>query len=146
MLTTFKATALKLDEGMQVLTESQGFKIIFDEPERMGGTNKGVNPMAGLLSVMGACQVVVATMFAKQFNISFTEFYLDVEGDMDMAGIMQKADVRTGFSEIRFKMHFKSDNSKEELEDFAKFIEKNCPISDSLANGVKLVNLGIVKE
>ncbi len=144
MLTTFKATARKLDKGMQVDTESNGFKILFDEPEKMGGTNEGINPMSALLSVMGACQAIVATMFAKQFNIEFDDFYLEIEGDMDMAGIMQKKDVRSGFQEIRFTMHFKSDNSKEELEEFSKFIEKNCPISDSLANGVKLVNQGVV--
>jgi uncharacterized OsmC-like protein len=144
MLTTFKATARKLDKGMQVDTESNGFKILFDEPEKMGGTNEGINPMSALLSVMGACQAIVATMFAKQFNIEFDDFYLEIEGDMDMAGIMQKKDVRSGFQEIRFTMHFKSDNSKEELEEFSKFIEKNCPISDSLAHGVKLVNQGII--
>jgi uncharacterized OsmC-like protein len=144
MLTTFKATARKLDKGMQVDTESNGFKILFDEPEKMGGTNEGINPMSALLSVMGACQAIVATMFAKKFNIEFTDFHLEIEGDMDMAGIMQKKDVRSGFQEIRFTMHFKSDNSKEELEEFSKFIEKNCPISDSLANGVKLVNQGVV--
>lgn len=146
MLTTFKATARKLEKGMQVDTESNGFKILFDEPEKMGGTNEGINPMSGMLSVLGACQAIVATMFAKQFNIEFSDFYLEVEGDMDMAGIMQKKDVRSGFQEIRFKMHFKSDNSQEELDEFAKFIEKNCPISDSLANGVKLVNQGVVIE
>ena len=144
MLTTFKATARKLDKGMQVDTESNGFKILFDEPEKMGGTNEGINPMSALLSVMGACQAIVATMFAKQFNIEFTDFYLEIEGDMDMAGIMQKKDVRSGFQEIRFTMHFKSDKSTEELEEFSKFIEKNCPISDSLANGVKLINQGVV--
>ena len=146
MLTTFKATARKLSEGMQVDTESMGFKILFDEPAHMGGTNQGINPMSALLSVLGGCQAIVATMFAKQFNIEFSDFYLEIEGDMDMAGIMQKSNVRTGFQEIRFKMHFKSDNSETELAEFAKFIEKNCPISDSLAQGVKLVNLGIVKD
>lgn len=147
MLNTFKATAKTLEEGMQIITESQGFKILFDEPEKMGGTNKGINPMAGLLNVLGACQAIVAKMFAKQFNIEFEELHLEIEGDMDMAGIMQKKPVRTGFQEIRFKMHFiKSPNTESELEDFAKFIEKNCPISDSLAMGVKLTNTGVIKE
>jgi len=144
MLTTFKATARKLSDGMQVDTESHGFKILFDEPEKMGGTNKGINPMSAMLSVLGGCQAIVATMFAKQFNIEFSDFYLDIEGDMDMRGIMQKAEVRSGFQEIRFKMHFKSNNTEEELLKFSKFIEKNCPISDSLAQGVKLVNEGVV--
>lgn len=33
MLTTFKATAKALPEGLQVETNSRGFKIHFDEPE-----------------------------------------------------------------------------------------------------------------
>lgn len=144
MLTTFKSTINKLPEGMQVMTEAGGFKILFDEPEKMGGTNQGINPMSALLSVLGACQAIVASMFAKQFKIEYSDFHLEVEGDMDMRGIMQKAEVRTGFQEIRFKMHFKSNNTKQELEEFAKFIEKNCPISDSLAHGVKLINQGVV--
>jgi uncharacterized OsmC-like protein len=144
MLTTFKATARKLKDGMQVDTEANGFKILFDEPEKMGGTNQGINPMSAMLSVLGGCQAIVATMFAKKFNIEFSDFYLEIEGDMDMAGIMQKSDVRSGFQEIRFNMHFKSENTKEELDAFSKFIEKTCPISDSLANGVKLVNQGVV--
>ncbi|MDD3130103.1 MAG: OsmC family protein [Candidatus Izemoplasmatales bacterium] len=144
MITTFKATAKKLSEGMQVDTESSGFRILFDEPEKMGGTNKGINPMSAMLSVLGGCQAIVAQMFAKQFNIEFSEFHLEIEGDMDMAGIMQKKDVRPGFQEIRFKMHFKSDNSIEDLEKFSEFIEKNCPISDSLAHGVRMVNQGVV--
>lgn len=37
MLTTFKATAKKLPNGMQVETNSRGFKIIMDEPEDLGG-------------------------------------------------------------------------------------------------------------
>jgi len=43
---TFKATAKKLKEGMQVEVESNGFKMLFDEPEQMGGTNKAINPMS----------------------------------------------------------------------------------------------------
>lgn len=146
MLTTFTSKVKKLKDGMQVDTEANGFKILFDEPEKMGGTNQGINPMSALLSVLGACQAIVASMYAKKFNIEFSDFSLEIEGDMDMAGVMGKADVRSGFQEIRFRMHFTSENSQEELEEFAKFIEKTCPISDSLANGVKLVNTGVVKN
>lgn len=43
-------------------------------------------------------------------------------------------------------MHFKANNTEKELEDFSKFIEENCPVSDTMKNGSKLVNTGIVKE
>jgi len=40
-------------------------------------------------------------------------------------------------------MHFKSNEPKEKLEAFAKFIESRCPVGDNLANGVKLVLAGV---
>ena len=40
MLTTFKATAVKTAEGLQVNTDSRGFKLVLDEPTEMGDDNK----------------------------------------------------------------------------------------------------------
>ncbi|MCF7923604.1 MAG: OsmC family protein [Candidatus Izimaplasma sp.] len=143
---TYKATVKKLKEGFQVEAEANGFKILFDEPTQMGGTNKGMNPMSGALSVMGACQAVVAFMFAKQKGIDLKDFFVEVEGDMNMEALMKQTGERTGFKEIRFKMHFDADASEEELTEFSKFIEENCPVSDTFRQGTKLVNEGIVKE
>ena len=143
---TFKANAKKLKEGMQVEVNAAGFKMIFDEPEQMGGTNKGVNPMSAALGVMGACQTIVAFMFAKQKGIDLQDFHVEVEGDMDMQALMQQNGERTGFQEIRYTMHFKSNEDEKTLEAFSKFIEENCPVSDTFYQGAKLVNQGIVKE
>ncbi|MGE4571553.1 MAG: OsmC family protein [Candidatus Izemoplasmatales bacterium] len=143
---TFKANAKKLKEGMQVEVNAAGFKMIFDEPEQMGGTNQGVNPMSASLGVMGACQTIVAFMFAKQKGIELEDFSVEIEGDMNMEALMKQNGERTGFSEIRYKMHFKANNTEKELEEFSKFIEENCPVSDTMKNGSKLVNTGIVKE
>lgn len=143
---TFKARAKKLNKGMQVEVSAAGFKMIFDEPEAMGGTNQGMNPMSASLGVMGACQTIVAYMFAKAHQIDLEDFYVDIEGDMDMGNLMGQTEGRTGFKEIRYKMHFKSSASVEKLEKFAEFIEGACPVSDTLHHGTKLVNQGIVKE
>lgn len=144
MLTTFKATARKLPEGLQVETLSRGFKILMDEPEDLGGTDTAMNPVEALLCALGACQSIVAFAFAESFGFSFEEFYVDLEGDLDPDGFMGLADVRNGFQEIRFVMHFKTTESQERAEAFAEFIEKRCPVGDCLANGVKLVKAGVV--
>jgi uncharacterized OsmC-like protein len=143
MLTTFKATAIKSPEGLQVEANSRGFKILFDEPEDMGGTNTAMNPVEALLCTLGACQSLVASAFAAAHDITFEEFHIDLEGDLDPDGFMGLADVRNGFQEIRFVMHFKSNEPKEKLEEYAKFIENTCPVGDCLANGVKLVLSGV---
>ncbi|OMD59748.1 OsmC family protein [Paenibacillus odorifer] len=144
MLTTFKATAKKLPNGMQVETNSRGFKIIMDEPEDLGGTDVGLNPVEALLCAFGACQAIVASAFADANDFSFEEFYVELEGDLDPDGFMGLADVRNGFQEIRFVMHFKTNESQEKADAFTDFIEKTCPVGDCLANGVKLVKAGVV--
>ncbi|HKL47722.1 MAG TPA: OsmC family protein, partial [Candidatus Izemoplasmatales bacterium] len=132
-------------DGMQVEVNAAGFKMIFDEPEQMGGTNQGMNPMSAALGVMGACQTIVAFLFAKQKGIDLQDFRVEVEGDMDMNALMSQNGDRTGFKEIRYKMIFKSDEDEKTLEEFSKFIEKNCPVSDTFNQGTKLVHTGIEK-
>ena len=146
MLQTLKATTKKLPDGLQVETDSRGFKVLLDEPEELGGTNKGMNPMELVLCALGACQTIVAFAFAENNGIALEDFWVDLEGDFDSDGFLGLSDVRPGYSEIRYKMHFKSTASEEELNKFAEFIEKTCPVGDSVGNGVKLVHSGIVIE
>lgn len=146
MLTTFKASAKKLPEGLQVETDSRGFKIVMDEPEELGGTNAAMNPVEALLCALGACQTIVASAFAEAKGFKFEEFHVELEGDLDPDGFMGLADVRPGFQEIRFTMHFKTDESQEKAEEFAEFIEKTCPVGDCISNGVKLVKSGVVRD
>lgn len=146
MLETFKATAKKTAKGLQVETESRGFKITLDEPEELGGTNSGLNPVEAILCALGACQSIVAAAFAEAQNFSMEGFHVELEGDLDPDGFMGLADVRNGFQEIRYKMYFKTNESQERTEAFAEFIEKTCPVGDCLTNGVKLVSAGIVRE
>lgn len=146
MLETFKSKATLLEEGLQVETSARNFKIVFDEPEELGGTNAAMNPVEGVLCALGACQSIVARAFAEAHDVTFEEFSIELEGDLDLDGFMGISDVRTGFQEIRFVMHFKSDEPQEKLEEFAKFIEATCPVGDSLMNGVKLVCSAVKKD
>ena len=146
MITTFKANARKLKDGLQVETNSRGFKILIDEPEDLGGTDAGMNPVETLLCALGACQTIVAFSFAEYQNFQLDDFHVEIEGDLDPDGFMGLADVRNGFQEIRYKMHFKTSETQEKAEAFAHFIESRCPVADSVENGVKLVSSGVVIE
>jgi len=146
MLTTYKVKATKLKQGMQVEVESGNFKLMIDEPESFGGTDTAMNPMEIVLAALGGCQAIVASAYAKTHNVKFESFYVDVEGDIDLDGFRGKHDIKKGYQEIRYKMHFKTDEPKEKMERFAKFIEQTCPVTDTIQNHVRLVNSGIVLE
>lgn len=146
MLETFKATVKKKSNGLEVEAGSRGFSITFDEPSELGGTNKGMNPVEGILCALGACEGVIAALFAKHYNFTYEEFYVELEGDLDFDGLKGVPDVPKGLQAIRFTMHFKTDESQERCEEFARLIESKCPVFDTLANGTKLECVGVIKD
>ncbi len=146
MLTTYKATARKLKNGLQVEAESRGFKLILDEPKHLGGTNMAMTPVEALLCALGACQTIVASGFAESQGFTFEELYVELEGDLDTDGFLGRADVRNGFQEIRYVMHLKTKETQEKAEAFAEFVESRCPVGDCLVNGVKLIKSSVVRE
>lgn len=134
---TFKASA-HLQDGVRVITKARQFELIIDEPKSLGGTDTGMNPVEALLASLGACQSIVARVYAPKFGVALNDFRVDVEGELDLDGFFNKSDVRPGYSDIRYSFTIKTDSPKEKVEEFVQFLESKCPVGDTLAN---LVNL-----
>lgn len=144
MIHTFKASTSTKKEGMQVVAKARQFEILIDEPKQMGGSDQGMTPMEVMLASLGACQAIVTKMYAKAKGLKIDDVHIDIEGDIDMDGVMHKSDVRPGFQEIRYTVHFTSDEPQEKLEAFADFVEKTCPVSDSFMQNVTLKRQAVV--
>jgi len=144
---TFKAVSKKGDGGLSVVNETRGFKIIMDEPESLGGTNTGMNPVEGLLVSLGSCLAIVGMAFAKSHGIDLQDIRVETEGDLDPAGFLQgKEGVRPGYQAIRFTVYIKSDSPEDKLNEFYKFMESRCPVSDTLGVGTTVVANDLVIE
>ncbi|AVK84848.1 peroxiredoxin [Lysinibacillus sp. B2A1] len=144
-VTTFKASTYLKDK---VLVEAnvRGHKIIIDEPKELGGDDQGANPVELVLSALGACQSIVARIYANKLKIDLKNFWVELEGDLDIDGFLGKSDVRPGFLTIRYTFHIETSASEEKVEEFKKIIEAHCPVGDTIANTVNLVSAGIVIE
>ena len=140
----FNATA-HLQAGTLVKVQARGFEFTLDEPESLGGTDTAMNPVEALLGALGACQAIVARSYAPMFSVELDEFWVELEGDLDTDGFMNKADVRCGFSDIRYTYHLKSSSPEHHINEFIEFIGTKCPVGDSLAQGVKLQLAGVVR-
>jgi uncharacterized OsmC-like protein len=143
--TKFRASAY-LQDGVQVKVKSRNFEVTIDEPKSLGGTDTGMNPVELLLSALGACQAIVARVYAKKFNIKFDNLWIELEGDLDTDGFLNKSDVRPGYSDIRYNIHIETDAPKEKVDEFVAFIETKCPVGDTIANPVNLKLNDIVIE
>ncbi len=145
MKETYKATVKKIPAGLQAQAQTRSFSLLMDEPKSAGGTDEGMTPVEAVLCGLGACQTICAYAFAKGQGIKLRGFYSEVEADLDPDGFMGiNPDVRNGFSEVRFTMHFDTDNTQEEVEKFADFIESRCPVGDIISNAVPMKRLGVV--
>ncbi|TXK85471.1 OsmC family protein [Paenibacillus sp. N3.4] len=144
-ITTFKATA-HLQEGVVVKVRSRNFEFTIDEPKSLGGTDTGMNPVEALLGSLGACQSIVARVYANKFNVRLDDFWVEVEGDLDLDGFFKRSDVRPGYSDIRYTFHIKTDSPKEQVEAFVQFLEQTCPVGDTISNLVNLKLSGIIIE
>ena len=144
---TFKAVSRKGKGGLLVENESRGFKIVMDEPENLGGTDKGMNPVEGLLVSLGSCLVIVGSAFAKGQGIDLQDLWVETEGDLDPDGfLLGKEGVRPGFDDVRFTIHIKSSSPEDKLREFQKFMESRCPVSDTLGNGTRVTANKLVIE
>ena len=137
---TIKATSRKLPDGLAVESQARGFRVIMDESKTVGGTDTGMNPVEALLCALGSCQCIVAAAFAKSKGIEFEELWIEIEGDLNLAGSLKGVpDVRRGFEEIRTTLHIKTGAEEEKVIDFAEFIRDRCPVEDNLMNATPVV-------
>jgi len=105
-----------------------------------------MNPVEAVLGALGACQSIVARVYAKKFEVNLQGFRVEVEGDLDLDGFFKKSDVRPGYSDIRYTFYVKTDSPRERVEKFVEFLEQTCPVGDTIANPVNLKLSGIVIE
>ena len=120
----------------KTVVETRGFKIIIDEPESLGGTNAGANPVEYLLAALAGCINVVGHVVAKEMGLELKGLQIDLEGDLNPARFMGKSNAdRAGYKEIRVNIKVDSDADAEILSKWLDAVEDRCPVSDTLSNG-----------
>jgi len=125
---------------------ARGFKVTVDEPVEQGGTNTSMNPLEMLLCALGGCLTLMVNAFARKFRVEVKSLSIELEGDFDSDGLTgRNPDARKGFSDIRYKMHIVSDSPEENISKLYEYIEKHCPVRDTL-RGVNVSGEYVVEK
>jgi uncharacterized OsmC-like protein len=125
----------KMAGMMNTNSRKKPFIIAGDHPPELLGTNKGPTSVEVLLAALGHCIANGFAMYGAAMGIPVESVTIDVEGDMDMQGMLmlpEPGKVRPGFQEIRAKYYVKSAAPKDQLEKLAKLSEDFSPVRDSL--------------
>lgn len=124
--------------GFKVEVKAGGFKVIVDEPEDIGGSNSGPNPVQYLLVSLIGCLAITIAYYSRLRRIKIEELNMEAEGKIDLRGFRGEDHVRPGLSEIVVKVRMKSDADEKKVMELIKEAEEHCPIRDTIVNGCKV--------
>lgn len=144
-MSDLKFTAKAFSESAaKTVVETRSFKIIIDEPESLGGTDHGANPVEYVLAALAGCLNVVGHMIASELGFILRGIELELEGDLDPGKLFgTSSEKRAGYSEIRVKITPDADADKEVLAKWLEIVKERCPVSDNLSNPTSVsINLG----
>ncbi|PJZ64514.1 OsmC family peroxiredoxin [Leptospira wolffii] len=118
--------------GLKLNLQSRHHKWVVDEPEILGGTDEGANPVEYLLGGLASCLGVLVSLYAPAHDVILKDFQIYVDGDLDLDGFQELAPVRPGFSEIRYRIDIQTDSPSSNVDALLKHIDRICPVKDSL--------------
>ncbi|HUJ74630.1 MAG TPA: OsmC family protein [bacterium] len=132
--------------GFETEVTGRGFRLTIDEPESLGGTNKGFNPVEVLLGTLGTCQEIVLVAYAAALGIELDKVEIKVSGEIDLRGLFNVAPVEPGFQSIHFDAVIEAKNATEEqLAQLKALGLGHCPVLDTLLRAVPVTSTYTLK-
>jgi uncharacterized OsmC-like protein len=135
-LATFES-ASSLGEGFRSEVALREHRLVVDEPESLGGADKGPNPVELVLAALGTCQEITYRAYATALGIPLDKVSVKLEGDIDLRGFFAVDEsVRPGYQRLRGTVHLESSADDETLEQLRSVVNAHCPVLDIISNPV----------
>ncbi|GER60972.1 OsmC family protein [Patiriisocius marinus] len=122
------------------------FSLIVDEPEGLGGTDEGPNPVEYILAGLAGCTNVIGHIVAKELGFTIKKLKIEVSGELNpqrFLGVSQEE--RAGFKSISLNLIPETDASVKTLTKWLQIVEDRCPVSDTIQNKTPL-KISLQKE
>ena len=130
----FSITGKSVSET-ELVAKVRDFEVVVDEPEEIGGTNKGPSPLEYLLIALAGCLNITLRGITEEKKIKISDIEFTLNGIINpekFQGISDKE--RAGYKEIRIMISCRADASEEEIKELIKEIESRCPVTDNIRN------------
>ena len=119
----------------KTVVKARGFEIIIDEPESLGGTNQGANPVEFILAAFCGCINVMGHVIAKEMEFELRSIKIKMCGNLNPQRLFGSSfEERAGYKGIDVSIEPDCDAPIEVLEEWLAKIEDRCPVSDNLSN------------
>ena len=133
---TFESQSV-LQDGFRSEVSIRDHGLTVDEPESLGGSDSGPNPIELILASLGSCQEITYRAYATVMGIPLDNVSVKLEGDIDLRGFFAVDEsVRAGYQKIRGTVHLESSASEEQLQQLREAVNAHCPVLDIITKPV----------
>jgi uncharacterized OsmC-like protein len=114
---------------------------IVDEPPGLLGDDTAPNPSEASLAALGSCLAVGIHANAVARGITVFRLEIELEGDLNITGVWGTGDLSekpVGFTDVRAKVMFEADRSREELAALIAHARQWSPVANTFSRPVNL--------
>lgn len=129
----------KLQDGLRSLVKIRQHRLTIDEPNTLGGSDQGANPVEVILAALGTCHEITFRAYAAALAIPLKSVRSVIKGNIDLRGFFAVSEeVRPGYQNIEATLFIDSDASDEQLEQLHQAVTAHCPVYDIIKNKTEL--------
>lgn len=107
-----------------------------DEPDALGGTNHGPNPVEQVLAAYGNCLAVGYAANATVAGIEIKDLSIELEGDLDLHTFLGLKEGNAGYDNITVKVNIDSNASPEALQSLHEKVSNTSPVGHTLGRAI----------
>ena len=125
--------------GREDDSRTTAFEFVNGEPPVLLGHNEGANPVEFLLHALAGCVTTTFVLHAMARGIAIGSLSTEIEGNLDVRGLLALADVPPGYESIRVAINVEADCSDEELDALIAFAQAHSPLCNTICRPVPVV-------
>ena len=107
-----------------------------DEPDMLGGTDTGPNPVEQVLGALGNCLAVGYAANATAMGVTISDLNIVAEGDIDLHAFLGLKEGNAGYDNISVKVTIDSDAPPEVLAELHEKVTGTSPVGHTLSRAV----------
>ncbi len=128
------------ENATKLVVKAREFELIVDEPQNLGGTNGGANPVEYILAGYAGCLNVMSHVCAKELGIELKGVKIEIAGNLNPARFMgQSFEERAGYKEIKATIKPDCEADEETMKKWLAAVIDRCPVGDNLKNTTDVV-------
>lgn len=133
------SSKLTWNNGFNVQAQVDEYKpMVIDEPNWLGGSNEGPNPVDYLLSSLGGCLAISFILSANGMGVKVNSLEVEVTGELDLNIIFGLKDGIPGLGEIDAQFIVDSDVDNEKIEELVSAAMSASVIKNTLVRDVQV--------